>query len=190
MLETVLRISIPALWLAWLLYWILAAGNVKANHWRESAGSRARATVPGLLAGLLLARPMSGIPVLNRRFVPPSTLVVTLGAVAVAAGLGFAAWARVHIGRNWSATVTVKEDHALIRTGPYAYVRHPIYTGILAAIAGTALAIGEWRGILALALVLLAFRHKISVEETRMRATFPEYEDYRRTTAALIPFLF
>jgi protein-S-isoprenylcysteine O-methyltransferase Ste14 len=188
--DDILRFAIPAMWLAWLLYWILAAGNVKANRWRESGSSRASVAIPGLIAAILLSRHTRIVPVLNQHFVPPSLLLAPLGTIAVAAGLGFAVWARVHLGRNWSATVTVKEDHALIRTGPYRYVRHPIYTGMLLALAGTALAIGEWRGVLAVALVLLAFWRKISLEEQRMRDTFPEYDDYRRTTSALIPFIF
>ena len=112
------------------------------------------------------------------------------GAVLVAAGLGFSIWARRHLGRNWSVSVVVKEDHTLVRSGPYARVRHPIYTGILLALVGTVVAIGEWRGLAALALALLAFAWKSRAEEERMRETFPEYEQYRRETASLIPFVY
>ena len=108
----------------------------------------------------------------------------------VAAGLGFAMWARVHLGRNWSGIVTVKEDHALVRTGPYRAVRHPIYTGLLLALIGTAMAIGQWRGVLAVIFMLIGFLWKIHVEEKRMCENFPEYGDYRRETAALIPLLY
>ncbi len=84
----------------------------------------------------------------------------------------------------------VKEDHALIRTGPYRRLRHPIYTGILLAFLGMAVTIGEWRGVLAFALALLSFGRKSRIEEDRMRETFPEYEQYRRETAAIIPFIY
>ena len=76
-----------------------------------------------------------------------------LGLIMVAAGIAFAVWARHYLGRNWSGTVTVKQDHELIRSGPYRLVRHPIYTGLLLAILGTAVAFGEWRGLLAFALL-------------------------------------
>ena len=68
---------------------------------------------------------------LSARFVPAGNLLPVLGAIMIAAGLGFAVWARAHLGRNWSGIVTVKEGHALVRTGPYRAVRHPIYTGLL-----------------------------------------------------------
>ncbi len=108
----------------------------------------------------------------------------------VAAGLGLAVWARAHLGRNWSGIVTVKKDHALIRTGPYRIVRHPIYTGLLLALIGTAAAIGEWRGVVAVICALIGFLRKIQVEEKRMRENFPEYSRYRQQTAALIPLLY
>jgi protein-S-isoprenylcysteine O-methyltransferase Ste14 len=84
-------------------------------------------------------------------------------------GLAFAVWARRHIGSNWSGTVTVKENHALVRTGPYAWVRHPIYTGLLAAILGSAIARGELRGVWAVALCTIAFVSKLRTEERWMR---------------------
>jgi len=79
------------------------------------------------LAAILLVEPRSLPAVLRERVLPPELASLALGAVVVAAGLGFAVWARRHLGRNWSAAVTLKKDHALIRTGPYRYVRHPIY---------------------------------------------------------------
>ena len=113
-----------------------------------------------------------------------------MGTAVVAAGFGLAIWARLHLGRNWSSHVVVKEGHALIRTGPYRLIRHPIYTGLLLAIAGTALAIGEWRGVFGFVFALLGILVRVRAEETRMSATFPEYERYRRETYALLPGVF
>lgn len=181
---------IPALWIVWLVYWIVAARDVKPTLWREPPRSRALSSLPLILVAILLGAPNSLPPVMLKRFLPPNPMLPTLGAVLVAAGLGFAIWARAHLGRNWSARVTLKEDHSLIRTGPYGRVRHPIYTGMLLALAGTAIAIGEWRGLVAVALAVPAFVRKSRVEEDRMGQTFPEYEQYRRGTAALIPFVY
>ena len=113
-----------------------------------------------------------------------------LGVILLATGLGFTVWARRHLGRNWSASVVVKEGHALVRTGPYRHVRHPIYSGILLAFLGTVVTIGEWRGLAALLLAGVAFAVKSRAEEGRMRETFPEYAEYARGTAAMVPYVY
>ena len=127
---------------------------------------------------------------MSRRFLPAGNLVPPAGVLLVAAGLGFSVWARIHLGRNWSAEVVVKQDHALIRSGPYRCVRHPIYSGMLLAFLGMALAFGEWRALLALALVFASLARKSRIEEGFMRETFPEYTEYQRETRALIPFVY
>jgi protein-S-isoprenylcysteine O-methyltransferase Ste14 len=128
--------------------------------------------------------------VLTRRFLPVGWFLPVLGIVLLAAGLGFTVWARRHLGRNWSASVVVKEGHALVRTGPYRYVRHPIYSGILLAFLGMVVTIGEWRGLVALLLALVSFAVKSRAEERRMRETFPEYAEYARGTAAIVPLVY
>jgi protein-S-isoprenylcysteine O-methyltransferase Ste14 len=91
---------------------------------------------------------------------------------------------------NWSSDVTLKRDHELIVTGPYAFVRHPIYTGILLGFVGTALAVGEWRAVLAVALAGVAFWRKLGIEEAVMRRQFGEtYARYVARVPALIPFV-
>jgi len=90
----------------------------------------------------------------------------------VAAGLGFTVWARIHLGRNWSGTVTLKQGHEFVRSGPYRYVRHPIYTGLLAAFAGSALARGELRGIVAVAIAFAALWRKLKLEERWLGEAF------------------
>jgi protein-S-isoprenylcysteine O-methyltransferase Ste14 len=105
-------------------------------------------------------------------------------------GLGFSALARAWLGRNWSAEVTVKDGHELVRSGPYALVRHPIYAGMLLALAGTALMVGKWRALIGLALVVVALLRKLTVEERFMTEQFGEvYAHYRAEVSALIPFL-
>jgi protein-S-isoprenylcysteine O-methyltransferase Ste14 len=119
---------------------------------------------------------------------PGSPVFDVVGVTLTAVGVGFAIWARFYLGQNWSGAVTIKVDHQLIRSGPYAWVRHPIYTGFLLAIIGTAVTRRELRGLIAIVLLGLAFWIKIQMEEVFMRKTFgPEYEEYSAATGALIP---
>jgi protein-S-isoprenylcysteine O-methyltransferase Ste14 len=112
------------------------------------------------------------------------------GIALVALGLGFSLLARVWLGRNWSGTVTVKREHELIRSGPYALVRHPIYTGMITALVGTSLAIGNGRAALGVAVLLCGLLYKMRIEERFMAETFGEaYARYRREVPALIPFV-
>jgi protein-S-isoprenylcysteine O-methyltransferase Ste14 len=187
----VYRWLFPALWLSWLAYWWIASRNVKATVRQEGERSRALHVVPLAIAATLLLLPRSPIGVLGERFVTPSPWTFWTGAGMLVAGLLFSVWARLHLGRNWSAYVTVKEGHELITNGPYRFVRHPIYTGLLLGFIGSALARAEWRGIVAVVIAFLALWRKSRVEEQWMRERFGQaYEDYARRTAALVPFVF
>jgi protein-S-isoprenylcysteine O-methyltransferase Ste14 len=116
--------------------------------------------------------------------------MVILGLALTAAGLALSIWAREHLGRNWSALVALKVDHQLIRSGPYARLRHPIYTGILVAIFGTALSVGQYRALAAMVIFLAGFAWKAQREERMLRRQFgSDYDDYRRETGVLLPRL-
>ena len=181
---------LAALWVAWCAYWLISARDVKAARRRESVASRALHIGPMFIAALLMAVPRLPIVWLNARFVPASVAIHVLGVILVSAGLGFAAWARVHLGRNWSGEITLKQEHELIRSGPYGLVRHPIYSGLLAAMLGTAIVIGEWRALIALAFFAGAVLRRVSVEERWLGETFPDdYSRYRQEVPALVPFL-
>jgi protein-S-isoprenylcysteine O-methyltransferase Ste14 len=180
--------AIALLWLGWLAYWVIAAGNVKATASEESWQSRVAYSAPLWLAAFLLIDRHLGP--LSQRFLSADVWIPTLGVLLTAIGFAFTIWARVHLGTNWSAEVTVKHSHELVRTGPYALARHPIYTGLTLAFVGTAVAVGEWRGLLAAAIAVASFCYKLSIEERVMLATFGnEYRDYRRKVRALIPFV-
>ena len=105
---------------------------------------------------------------------PVGFLPFWLGAAVTIAGLLFAVWAREHLGRNWSRSVTIKQGHELITTGPYAVVRHPIYTGILTGFLGTAIALSQVRGFIGFVLIFLVLWLKLRTEEEWMRSQFGE----------------
>ena len=184
------RQLIFAMWLAWALYWFISATTAKPNQRRESLGSRASHLLPLLIGATLIVWPRLNLPLISAQLLPDLAARYWLAAALVALGLGFTVWARVHLGRNWSGTVTQKQGHELIRSGPYAYVRHPIYTGLLAALLGSAVALGELRGFLGVAIVFGSFWHKLRIEEGFMRALFPgQYERYAAEVPALVPFI-
>jgi protein-S-isoprenylcysteine O-methyltransferase Ste14 len=178
------------MWVAWLALWMAMARGVKAPAQSESRSSRLAHVVPLLIAGYLLAAPRTPISLLNERFAPLALWPNMLGLALTFAGLGFSVWARLLLAGNWSGAVQVKHDHELIVDGPYRWVRHPIYTGLLVAFVGTALAIGEWRAVLAVAIAAAAFSRKLRLEEAVMRRQFGDaYGDYAARVSALIPFV-
>jgi len=127
---------------------------------------------------------------LRLRFLPVEDWIVWSGIALTSLGVALAIWARYSIGQYWSARVTLKEGHRVIRSGPYAWVRHPIYTGMLLAAMGTALVIGEWRGVLAVVVMWAAHYRKALREEALLtRELGEEYVSYRRSTGFLFPRL-
>jgi len=179
-----------AMWFSYCAYWWAMSRNVKETERHEPASPRLVRL--GLLtcAVALLSLPRVPLPFLSERFLPRGDFGFWLGAAVTAGGLLFSVWARHHLGKNWSRAVTIKEDHELISTGPYAFVRHPIYTGLLLAFVGSAIARGELRGPLAVALVFVALWRKLRLEEKWMREHFGEtYEAYSRHVAALVPYI-
>ena len=180
----------PTLWLLWLGYWLVAAVGAKRTERRESPMSRLLHLLPLALAAWLLWVRQLPWHWLQRSLIPWSPLLFWIGAAVTVAGLLFTVWARVYLGRNWSATVTLKQDHELVQGGPYALVRHPIYTGLLLGFIGSALARDEWRGVLAVLIAGLALWRKFRLEERWMIERFgTAYRDYARRVPALIPRL-
>jgi protein-S-isoprenylcysteine O-methyltransferase Ste14 len=183
------RYLIPVFWLSWLAIWLASSWNVKRTQTREPARSALANRTPVLLGAAMLASGGWLPTVLTRRLLAGPEAPV-FGTLLVFIGLAFAIWARWHLGRNWSSTVAVKQGHTLIKSGPYRLVRHPIYSGMVLALFGTALAIGEPRGFIGAGLILFGFILKLRAEEARMRETFADYDDYSRHTARLIPGVF
>lgn len=174
------------LWLVWLVAWL----RTKRTQERVDFGSRLLYGLPVFFAFCIVFGENLPLGWLRARILPQNISVEALAVSLTAAGIAFAIWARFYIGENWSSAVSIKVGHQLIRTGPYAWVRHPIYSGLWLAMIGTALARGEPRGFLAIVLLWLGFWIKSRMEEGLMRKTFgPEYDEYSRSTGALIPRL-
>jgi protein-S-isoprenylcysteine O-methyltransferase Ste14 len=181
----------PVVWIVFLVYWQVKAFNAKTTQRLEPLASRALRVLVFAIVIALLSLNHLPLPWLYLAFWPQGLWPFWIGAAVTAGGLLFAVWARVHLGRNWSRSVTIKQDHELITTGPYALVRHPIYTGILAGFLGTAIAVSQLRGVIAFALIFLVLLAKFRMEEAWMRSQFGEtYAAYSHHTAALVPFVF
>jgi protein-S-isoprenylcysteine O-methyltransferase Ste14 len=143
-----------------------------------------------IVAFVLLLERQAHFGLLDRKFLPDSQIGFWIGVLLTACGIALAIWARSHLGANWSATVAIRADHSLVHTGPYARFRHPIYSGILLAMAGTALSLGEWRGLLAFALALVAWSIKARKEESWLRTEFgAQFDEHARRTGFLLPCL-
>jgi protein-S-isoprenylcysteine O-methyltransferase Ste14 len=177
-------------WTGFSLYWLVSAFNRKVTKKRESFFERLRYTVPLLFAFYLLFRPEAHYRWLGVRFFPAGAAWEWIGVALTAAGVAIAIWARWHLGSNWSGVVTLKEGHELIRTGPYRSVRHPIYTGMLLGLLGTLIALGEVRGLIALACAWLSFYVKARREESFLAQEFgPAFSEHQRNTGMFFPRL-
>lgn len=142
------------LWLAFIVYVVMAAMNVKRSEVKENRSSRWVYLALVLAGAFFIFTPYPRQGSLAIRFVPVSHATGLIGLLLIVLGLAFAAWARRCLGRNWSASVTLKKAHKLVKTGPYAYFRHPMYVGLGLALLGTAVVQGQWKALLG---VLLCF---------------------------------
>ena len=173
------------LWMIFSIYWSIASKESAATKSSESWWSRQLHLVIVNVALVMLVLP---IPGLTQRFLPDSFALIVAGLAIQAAFILLAVWARRHLGSNWSGEVRIAREHQLVRTGPYRWVRHPIYTAVLGMYCGTLLVSGQIHAPIALAIVLLAYSRKISMEEKALRDAFgAEHEIYRQETWAWIP---
>jgi protein-S-isoprenylcysteine O-methyltransferase Ste14 len=171
-------------WAAFWLYWIAAAFSMKRGRVPWSRELRIRAII--LVVVIFLAR----FGVFRGHHANRDPWLAGVGLVLFALGLGFAVWARVHIGRNWGTPMTQKEEPELVTSGPYRLVRHPIYAGILVAGIGTALAL-SWFWLAAVLLAGSYFIYSATVEERYLTEQFPDtYPAYKRSTRMLVPYVF
>ena len=180
--------AIAALWLAWVVSWAIAA--FWSDPARKRAGIRAELSyrVLWLVGTMLLIVPAHGY-VGRLRLWMPNLTEAWICVALVAIGIAFAWWARLHLGRLWSGTITAKADHHVVETGPYGLVRHPIYTGLLLSILATMAVKGTVWGVAGAAVLLVGIVIKARLEESFLRGELgAAYDDYARRVPMLVPF--
>ena len=177
-------------WLVSELYWgFHFRGNKETVH-QEKTFARTFAVVSIYFAFALIYIPFLSVGFFALRVVPRDDFFGIAGAVLCGSGISFSIWSRRTLGKNWSGPVTLKKDHDLIRNGPYAIVRHPIYFGSLVSLTGSAVTTGELRGLFGVILVFYALLKKIKAEETLLETHFKEYAEYTMQVKRLIPYVY
>jgi protein-S-isoprenylcysteine O-methyltransferase Ste14 len=180
----VIDASIGALWIAFWVYWVASAIGVKGGQPRSTGFVGARVALVLVVVALI----RSGV--LGRHAVTRDPATGLAGLVVVGIGLALAVWARLYLGRNWGMPMTQKIDPELVTSGPYRTVRHPIYTGMMLGMVGTAIAVGGW-AFIPVVVFGAYFIYSARVEERFLADQFPDsYPTYRRSTKMLIPFVF
>ena len=170
-------------WAVFWIYWIAVSLGVKAgrSRWTRFAGFR----VAAILIILLLLR----LRVLKGHTVTHDPWLQGIGLAIFLLGLALAVWARVYLGRNWGMPMSEKVDPELVTTGPYRTIRHPIYSGIILAMAGTAVAVSVY-WLIAVVLLGAYFVYSAVMEERYMAGLFPHaYPRYKQSTKMLVPFI-
>jgi protein-S-isoprenylcysteine O-methyltransferase Ste14 len=178
---TVLRTAFTVIWIVFWIYWLVSAAGAKqgTRTWRSRP-----VTLPAIILAFLLVRAFK----IGNLAVESPTLEV-VGSVLFLSGLGLAVWARLYLGRNWGMPMTQKNEPELVTSGPYRYVRHPIYSGLLLAVLGTGLAV-ELYFLVAFAVLTIYFIYSATVEEKLLVTSFPStYPSYKTKTKMLIPFV-
>jgi len=175
-------------WAIWAIAWLIMAFFSKATKRRETPAQRLQHVLPIMAGYFLIFRDDLGVPGLSRRIFPdnPALMLACVGVTIL--GLLFAVWARFALGSNWSGTVTIKANHQLIRRGPYRFIRHPIYTGMLAALLAAAITQQLASGLLGFAVVAFALYRKARREESFLSQEFGEaFAAHRRHTGMFLP---
>jgi protein-S-isoprenylcysteine O-methyltransferase Ste14 len=185
-----IKAVIQYLWTALGVYFLAGALFSKRPREPESTRTRFLRLVGGGVIAVLLFWDTPALAMLHRRIFPSNPTLQVAGLFITATGLLLTAFARFYLGRFWGASVVVKDSHRLIRSGPYARLRHPIYTGLLMALVGTEMVYAQWRFILIFVIALVLYWRKAQAEEALLAREFgAEFEEYQRHTGFLLPRL-
>lgn len=184
----VFRLLLLFPWVVFIIYWSIGALKTQATRIQEPFSSRYLVLLIEIVGYFLVFRRSAGIGFLGTRFIPRTLLGAVTGTALTWMGIALAIWARYHLAEYWSARVTIKENHQLIRTGPYTHLRHPIYTGLILATIGSAVVIGQWRSLIGLCLVVAGYCLKAKTEESMLTQQFGEaFREHQKHTGFLIP---
>jgi protein-S-isoprenylcysteine O-methyltransferase Ste14 len=185
--EAIWHIFVVAPWGIFLAYWIVGSIKTRANAQKEPFFSRLAFLLAEIFGYLLIFVPINIGP-LRFHVIPRTIPGAILGVAGTWVGIGLAIWARYHLAEYWSARITIKEGHQLIRTGPYRRLRHPIYTGLILATTGSALVIDHWRCVLGVCLITVGYCFKAKREEAMLEKQFGEaFREHRKRTGFLFP---
>ncbi len=175
-------------WIIFVVYWTVGALKTRRTQRRESFGARYGILFLETLGFALFFMDDAKIGVFGQKVVPHSDALAVTGVALTWAGIALALWARWHLGQYWSARITIKEDHKLIRTGPYVRLRHPIYSGLDLAVIGSAMVIDQWRCVAGVCLIMLGFWIKARREEAMLTSQFgADFQAHCRHTGFLLP---
>lgn len=180
----VFNLLIAILWLSFWLYWLVSAIGKKKVIKRVNSGQRFT-----FILFVIIILALSHLQYFHVQPFTNNKIILALGVILCALGLGFAIWARIHLGKNWNIEPSIQEGHELVTSGPYKWIRHPIYTGILFAFLGSTLA-GNSVSLAIFIVICIIFIWRVKTEEDIMMQLFPQqYSDYKKRTKALIPFI-
>jgi len=182
-------VIVGILWIAFWIYWLVSSIGTKRTLRRGSwfRGLGLRLLLTFLIIYFVHSRGLDWLA--SYQFLAVNAITGSVSVLICALGLGFAFWARINIGRNWGSPMSVKENPDLVTSGPYAYVRHPIYSGVLLAMLGSSIIFGAWWIVLSI-ISGIYFVYSAIVEEKLLIQQFPDqYPEYRARTKMLIPFI-
>jgi protein-S-isoprenylcysteine O-methyltransferase Ste14 len=176
------------MWVVFGVYWMISAFRHRAVKKAERLPEQLLHVLPMAVAFALIFQVNMSFGLLGARFAPASAVKDVTGLWLTAVGVAFAIWARRHLGTNWSASITIRSEHELVGTGPYRYVRHPIYTGMIVGLTGTALVVGEVRAVVGVAIAIVSFYLKAHKEEMWLTREFgPQFNAQAKDKGMFLP---
>jgi protein-S-isoprenylcysteine O-methyltransferase Ste14 len=189
-MDSHIELALNVMWLALIAVWLGTMFFAKRGQEVELPATRLTRLVALIIGYSLVFTSRLSYGVLGERFIATTLTVALVGTGITFVGIATAIWARLILGRNWSSNVDIKAGHELIRSGPYAAVRHPIYSGILQALAGTGLVIGQWRCVAGFVIVLAVYAWKARSEEAKLAAQFGDaWTEHMKRTGFLVPWV-